>query len=265
MTTSHPPAPAPRWGFELALIAAVSLGPSAVYAIVRLADVLSRGPIADAQAKLNTSASPRPWFDLIYQLLDIGFTLVPVLLALWLMSRDSLYVAAGSTRGIDVRPPLQRIGLTLQRPWGDLWRGTLVFLVIGAGTLVIYFAGRLLGLTADIQPANLGSYWWTVPVLLLAAVKNGVLEEVLLLGYGVDRLEKTGLRPWLIVLSLALFRGSYHLYQGIGPFVGNVIMGVTFGVLYLRGRRVMPFVVAHTIIDAVGFLAPGILAAVDPR
>jgi len=30
---------------------------------------------------------------------------------------------------------------------------------------------------------------------------------------------------------LGVRRGSYHLHQGIGPFIGNVIMGVIFGTL----------------------------------
>ena len=246
--------PARRWWPELLLVAALSLGQSAVYALVRLLDVATRGPLVEAQAQLNTAQSVRPWFDLAYQLLGIGFTLVPVVLALWLMSRDD---EPGS--------PMRRIGFDFRRPWGDAWRGLALFAVIGLGTLGVYFAGRALGVTAEISTNNLGAYWWTVPVLLLQAVKNGVLEEVLLLGYGVDRLRRIGYSPWVVVIGLAFFRASYHLYQGIGPFVGNVAMGLLFGWLYLRWGRVMPFVIAHTVIDAVGFLGPGILAAVDPR
>lgn len=279
----------PRWGWELTLVAALALGQSAVYALVRLIDISTRGPLTEAQARLNVEASPRPWFDLVYQLLGIGFALVPVLLVLFLMNRDRVWAAAGvdlgggpaALRGVfgrraesaadpvitsaaDTRPATTRVGFDFRRPGWDLGTGTALFLVIGIGTLGVYAAGRAAGLTAEILPNNLAAYWWTVPVLLLSAAKNGILEEVLLLGYGVDRLEKLRVRPWMIIVGLALFRASYHLYQGVGPFVGNVLMGLLFGWLYLRWRRVMPFVVAHTLIDAVGFLAPGVLAAVDP-
>ncbi len=252
-----------RWGIELALIAAVSLGQSAIYAIVRLVDISTRGPISDSQAKLNTSESVRPLFDLVYQLLGIGFAVVPVVLALWFMARD---------RDTDPSIPSlrTRMGWPVNlRGWmvHVLW-GAGLFVVIGAGTLGVYFLGRTLGVTAQIMPNNLGAYWWTVPVLILHAIKNGVLEEVLLLGYATDRLHKMRISPWVAIISLALFRGSYHLYQGIGPFVGNVIMGLLFGYLYFFGPRsirgsVMPFVWAHTFIDIVGFIAPGILQAVD--
>ena len=35
---------------------------------------------------------------------------------------------------------------------------------------------------------------------------------------------------------------------------GNVVMGLVFSAFYLRRRRVMPLVVAHTVMDAVAFL-----------
>jgi membrane protease YdiL (CAAX protease family) len=55
-------------------------------------------------------------------------------------------------------------------------------------------------------------------------------------------------------------RGSYHLHQGIGPFIGNVIMGVIFGVLFLRWRRTNPIIVTHTLINSVSFIGYTLLA-----
>lgn len=238
----------PRWGAEVLLVAALSLGQSAVYAVVRLADMLTRAPLKDSTASLNTSQSSRAVFDLIYQLLGIGFTLVPVALAAYLMWLDG----RGSVR--------DRLGLRPVRFWGDAWRAVVLFVLIGAGTLGVYAVGRALGVTAEISTNNLSAAWWTVPVLLLQAVKNGVLEEVLLLGFFWDRLERLRWSPWAIIVGLAVFRGSYHLYQGFGPFIGNVLMGLIFGWLFMRRRRTMPFVGAHFLLDAVGFLVPGILA-----
>ncbi|MCG7300359.1 CPBP family intramembrane metalloprotease [Brevibacterium ravenspurgense] len=272
-----------RWRAEVLLVAGVSLGQSAVYAVVRLADMLTRAPLKDSTAGLNHSQSTREVFDLVYQLLGIGFTLVPVALALYLMWLDgqgSVLERLGLGRGVgrggagrggagpdagcDARgggtasDGVLRDGAR-RAAWGDAWRAVGLFVLIGAGTLVVYAAGRALGATAQISTNNLNAAWWTVPVLLLQAVKNGVLEEVLLLGFFWDRLEKLRWSPWAIIVGLAVFRGSYHLYQGFGPFVGNVLMGLIFGWLYMRRRRVMPFVGAHFLLDAVGFLVPGIL------
>ena len=272
-----------RWRAEVLLVAGVSLGQSAVYAVVRLADMLTRAPLKDSTAGLNHSQSTREVFDLVYQLLGIGFTLVPVALALYLMWLDgqgSVLERLGLGRGVG-RGGAGRGGAgpdagrgargggtasdgvlrdgARRAAWGDAWRAVGLFVLIGAGTLVVYAAGRALGVTAQISTNNLNAAWWTVPVLLLQAVKNGVLEEVLLLGFFWDRLERLRWSPWAIIVGLAVFRGSYHLYQGFGPFVGNVLMGLIFGWLYMRRRRVMPFIGAHFLLDAVGFLVPGIL------
>jgi len=57
-----------------------------------------------------------------------------------------------------------------------------------------------------------------------------------------------------------MLRGSYHLYQGFGPFIGNAVMGVVFAVFFLRTRRLWPLVVAHTILDVVSFVGYALLA-----
>jgi membrane protease YdiL (CAAX protease family) len=54
-------------------------------------------------------------------------------------------------------------------------------------------------------------------------------------------------------------RGSYHLYQGFGGFVGNLVMGLLFGWVYTRTRRVGPLVVAHTLLDVVAFVGYALL------
>jgi membrane protease YdiL (CAAX protease family) len=101
--------------------------------------------------------------------------------------------------------------------------------------------------------------WWKFPVLVLSALENAVLEEFIVLGYVIVRLRQLGFGdPAAIGLS-ALLRGSYHLYQGIGGFVGNVAMGLLFGWLYRRWGRVTPLVVAHTLLDVGAFVGYAVL------
>ncbi|WP_432761958.1 CPBP family intramembrane glutamic endopeptidase [Saxibacter everestensis] len=235
-----------RYQWEVLLVLGVSLGQSAVYAVVSLLNKLTTGPLAEQEARINVSQSERQYFDLTYQLLGIGFALVPVLLALYFLS------ASG-------RGALRRMGLDLSRPWRDLGVGIGLLALIGLPTLGMYAAGSALGLTAKVVPNALNTYWWTVPVLILAAIKNGLLEEILMVGYLMDRLPRFGWPMVTVVLSTALLRGSYHLYQGIGPFIGNVLLGILFSLFYLKYRRVMPLVIAHSLIDIVGFLAPAVL------
>lgn len=227
---------------EVWIVLGLSLGQSALYAALRLWERLTREvPLSQQSATLNPTQSPRPWLDLTYQLVGIGFGVVPALLALYLLS------AHGTGT-------LRRIGLDARRPAADLGIGVALAAVIGIPGLGFYLLGRTLGLNVQINASGLEAVWWAVPVLLLSALQNALLEEVVAVAYLLERLR--GLRwsaPAMIVAS-ALLRGAYHLYQGPGMAVGNVVMGVVFAWWYHRYRRVMPLVVAHTVLDVVSFV-----------
>jgi membrane protease YdiL (CAAX protease family) len=223
---------------EVVIVLLLSLGQSAVYAVVSLIAKLTAGrPLSQQTATLNPSQSPRPYLDLTYQLLGIFFALIPVLLALYLLGR----------RRVD-------LGLDFRHPRSDLGRGALLAAAIGIPGLALVFAAAQLGLNAQIIPAALQSVWWSVPVLIFSAVQNAILEEVIVVGYLITRLRQFGLNLWLVVALSAVLRGSYHLYQGFGAFVGNAVMGVVFALFYLRFKRVMPLIVAHTLLDTVAFV-----------
>ena len=150
--------------------------------------------------------------------------------------------------------PLRRLGLDLRAPAVDLGGGLALAALIGIPGLALYAAAKALGVNTQVAAANLTATWWTVPVLVLAAVQAGVLEEVVVVGYLLTRLEQAHWRVPTAVAASALTRGTYHLYQGFGGFVGNVAMGVVFAVVWRRTRRLGPLVVAHTVIDVVAFV-----------
>jgi membrane protease YdiL (CAAX protease family) len=85
-------------------------------------------------------------------------------------------------------------------------------------------------------------------------VQNAVLEEVIVVGYLITRLRGIGMSTVWIVACSAVLRGSYHLYQGFGAFVGNAVMGVVFALFFLRTKRVMPLIVAHSLLDIAAFV-----------
>jgi membrane protease YdiL (CAAX protease family) len=89
---------------------------------------------------------------------------------------------------------------------------------------------------------------------LFAAVRASLIEEVIVIGYFFNRLSRLGFSIRSQILLSALLRGSYHLYQGFGGFIGNFFMGLLFGYLYQRWGRVMPLVVAHFLLDAAIFV-----------
>ncbi|MGC9669329.1 CPBP family intramembrane glutamic endopeptidase [Planosporangium sp. 12N6] len=235
---------------EVWLVLGVSLGASAVYAAVSLLAKLTAGrPLSQQHATLNPSQAPgRPWLDLTYQLLGIFFALVPALLALHLLARE------------DGESVWTRLGIDRRRPGFDLAAGAGLAAVIGLPGLGLYLVARAVGVNATVVPAALPHVWWAVPVLVLSAIQNAVLEEVVVVGYLLTRLRQLGWSAAAAVATSALLRGSYHLYQGFGAFVGNAVMGVVFALFFRRTRRVAPLIVAHTILDVVSFVGYALFA-----
>jgi membrane protease YdiL (CAAX protease family) len=232
-----------RWLItELWLVFALSLGASAVRAVLYLlADVATGVPLGQQDAVLNGSLAPgRPWLDLLLQLVDLAAGLVPVALALHLLIRS--------------RESRRNIGFDAGRPRSDLARGVVLAAVVGGTGLAFYLVVHALGLDLTVVPEALPAAWWRIPVLLLSAAQNAVLEEVLVGGYLLHRLQQLGWGDGRALAVSGVLRGSYHLYQGLGGFAGNLVMGLLFGRLYQRWSRVGPFVVAHTLIDAVAFV-----------
>lgn len=234
---------------EVLVVLALSLGRSAVYSLLALAEALAAGPLTTQSTALNPSLQENPWLDLLRQLLSITFALVPVALVVLLLA-----VTAGS-----VRQALADLGMDLGRPLRDLGHGLLLAAAIGVPGLAVYYLGRMLGATVEVIPAALATHWWTTAVLILHALKNALLEEVIVVGYLYQRLERLGWSPRRILLASALLRGAYHTYQGVGPGLANLVMGLVFGEWYRRTRRTMPLVIAHTVIDVAAFVGYALL------
>lgn len=246
-TGAPPAATSRRLTAEIWIVLGLSLGQSAVYAIVEIIARLTEGtPLAHQSVALNPTRAVRPYLDLTYQLLDVAFSLVPVALALFLLS----------ARG---RGALRSIGFDLARPARDLATGIGLAAAIGIPGFGLYLGGRALGITVQVTASALNTYWWTVPVLILAALRNALVEEVVVVGYLMTRLEALRWPAVRVVAASALLRGAYHLYQGFGPFLGNVVMGVVFAEYFRRRRRTMPLVVAHTVLDVVAFVGYALL------
>ncbi|GAA2815889.1 type II CAAX endopeptidase family protein [Kitasatospora paracochleata] len=235
-------------GVELLVVLGLSLGASGVAALISFAGSLT-APVALGKqvASLNASAAPgRPWLDLAWQLYYIARGLMPVALVGYLLVREGT--------------SLRVLGFDLTRKLSDLGRGALVAAAIGGSGLVLYLAAQAGGANLTVAPSGLPDVWWRIPVLILSAWQNAVLEEVVVLGYLLRRVRQLGWGWPAAIAASSVLRGSYHLYQGVGGLVGNMVMGVVFCLLYRRWGRVMPLVAAHGLIDTVAFVGYALLA-----
>ncbi|MGH9075723.1 MAG: CPBP family intramembrane glutamic endopeptidase [Acidimicrobiales bacterium] len=233
---------------EVWLVLALSLGASGVYAVLNLVQDLTQSakPLSQQVAVLNGAVTPgRPLLDLAYQLVGIASTVAPVALVAYLLSRSG--------------ESLTSLGFDLRRPRRDLALGAGLAAVIGGAGLGLYLGAYHLGASLNVVATTLPPSWWRIPVLLLQAAQNGALEEVVVCGYLLRRLDQIGWGEGRSLVTSAVIRGSYHLYQGFGGFAGNLVMGLIFGRIFQRRGRVAPLAVAHFLIDAVAFVGYALL------
>jgi membrane protease YdiL (CAAX protease family) len=242
----------------------------------------------------GSAAPGRPWLDLSLQLAGLLADVAPAFLAIHLLARhcapflasrparlrspESRPSTAGSPRSAlrwakwprfgafgrryeeapetsyGLRRGRAMIGFDGRALGADLGMGAAIAAGVGGIGLGLYLLAWHSGASLTVAPSGLPAVWWRIPVLLLSALQNAVTEEVIVGGYLLARLRELGWGDRRALAASAVLRGSYHLYQGLGGFFGNLAMGVLFGWLFQRRGRVVPMIVAHTLIDSVAFV-----------
>jgi len=233
---------------EVTVVVGLAVGLSALRSVLYfLLAVLAPGGLAAQQTTLNRSLAPQhPWIDLGLQLVFIAGLLAPVGVVLLLVARDGESSSS--------------IGLRLDRLAGDVGIGLAVAALVGGVGLLAYLVSHLLGLSLTVVPSSLPAQWWRLPVLVLSSLANALLEEIVLAGYLVRRLEQLRWPAGRAVALSAALRGLYHLYQGVAGALGNLVMGGLFAGYFARRRTVVPQIVAHASIDIVAFVGYQLLA-----
>jgi membrane protease YdiL (CAAX protease family) len=226
---------------EIWVVMGLSLGASALFAALDLVRSLTSGIGLRAQSTvINGSSTPNHLLDLAYQLAGIAVALMPVALVAYLLYRSG--------------ESLRSIGLDTTGPGRELAWGAGLAAVVGGVGLALYLAAFHAGLSVRVVPTTLPAVWWRIPVLLLLALENALVEEVVVCGYLLHRLDQLEWPENRSLFTSATLRGAYHLYQGFGGFIGNFAMGLLFGRLYQRQRRLPRLVIAHALIDTGAFV-----------
>src|SRR6202035_2011792 len=154
-----------------------------MFAVINLiASLTAPKALRQQQALLVGSLAPgRPLLDLTLQLANVIAALAPVALVFYLLAREGEGPSA--------------LGIDATRPGSDLARGAVLAAVIGGAGPAPHVAAFHLGSRLDVVPEDLPAIWWRIPVLILDAAQNGILEEVLVLGYLLRRLDQLGWAP----------------------------------------------------------------------
>jgi membrane protease YdiL (CAAX protease family) len=234
-------------GTEVLVVLTVTLGLSALRSLLSLLDaVLQPVPLNQQQVALNAPEAQANLVDLALQLTRV------LQLVGWGALGAYLLIRAGIA--------LRDVGLDRRRPGRDVLGAAGLAALIGVPGLGLYLVAQALGVSLTVQPSTLGDTWWRVPVLILSAGANAWAEEVVMIGYLITRLRQLGWSENRSLVVQALLRGSYHLYQGLGGFIGNLVMGLVFGRIWQRTNRLWALVGAHTLIDVVAFTGYALLA-----
>jgi membrane protease YdiL (CAAX protease family) len=235
---------------ELVIVFTVTLGMSGLRSLLSLVDsLLQPTPLSGQQVALNVPQATADLIDLLKQLLSATQLIAWGVLGLYLLWR------AGN-RLVDVGLDRHHIG-------SDFLRGVGLAALIGIPGLGLYLVAYQFGASLAILPTTLTDTWWRPIALTFSAAGNAWAEEMLVVGYLITRLRQLGFGENKSLVVSSVLRGSYHLYQGFGGFVGNVVMGLVFGRVWQRTNRLWPMVIAHTLLDVVAFVGYSLLTGVS--
>ncbi len=149
---------------------------------------------------------------------------------------------------------VRAIGLDRRQPRTDLAR--CAKLVLYAYIPAFVLAGLLQSLTPHHDLIGADSSHLALVFLLpslLQSVGAGVVEEIVVLGFLVHRLEQRGWDGWRLYAVCIAVRVSYHLYYGTGA-IGLALWAGMSVFLYRRRRRLLTFVGAHIAWDSTVFV-----------
>jgi membrane protease YdiL (CAAX protease family) len=232
---------------ELVIVFTITLGLSGLRSLLSLLDsLLQPEPLSQQQVAINVPQAADQVIDLLRQLLSAGQLFAWGALGLYLLWRAGIM--------------LRDLGLDRAHLGRDALGGAGLAALIGIPGLGLYFLARAVGANLTVLPSTLDDTWWRPVALTVAAAANAWAEEVLVVGYLITRLRQLGLRENRSLVAAATLRGSYHLYQGFGGFVGNFVMGLVFGRVWQKTNRLWPLIVAHTLLDVVAFVGYALLS-----
>lgn len=236
----------PRYGLELLAVLTVSFGADAVGTVLRFVrSSLERRTLSQRGQTTNAIQQGQDtpdlqWLDIVDRIFGLLADLAPVFLVLVLLLRS---------------PGGRGFGIGLDRlRWKEIGHGFGFGALIGLPGLALVYVAYELGANAKIVVTDFPDVWYRIPALLLEAAQQGASEEIVVCAYVLTRLRQLGWTNSRSLAAGAVLRGSYHLYQGFGGFVGNAVMGLLFGWWFQRTRRVWPLIIAHAVIDAASFI-----------
>ncbi|WP_040524290.1 CPBP family intramembrane glutamic endopeptidase [Gordonia effusa] len=231
---------------ELTIVGVLTFGFSAIYAVLSLIETQLGAGISGSSVALNPTESSDAAIDFVRQLMRVIRLCAIAGLGVYLLWRSGIR--------------LGRAGLSRRPRATDIPPGLVLAAAIGLPGLGLLAISRAWGANVGLIASPTDGPWWQLPVLILISVGNALAEEIIVVAYFITRLRQLGASENAALAASAVLRGGYHLYQGIGAGVGNLLMGLIFGRYFQRTGRTWPLVIAHATIDTVAFVGYALLS-----
>ena len=122
----------------------------------------------------------------------------------------------------------------------------MIFILFGVITTAIQAIG--LELNQEVAQLIAGQPF---PMLLLIALRAGVVEEVLYRGYAFERLFDLTKSKWLAALVPVIIFALVHLPWGVGHLVFVFFAGGIFMLVYISKRNLALIMIAHFTTDVI--------------
>jgi membrane protease YdiL (CAAX protease family) len=139
--------------------------------------------------------------------------------------------------------------LTVKTIFGGLGLGLALFILFGILTTVI----QAIGLELNQEMAELFASQ-PFPLLLLIALRAGVVEEVLFRGYAFERIHDLTKSKWIAALVPLIIFTLAHLSWGVGHLVFVFFAGGLFMLVYISKRNLALIMIAHFTTDVIALL-----------
>lgn len=227
-------------GWEIWVVLAVFPATAVVSALISLAQTLS--DFEDGSAHAPTIVPHHAALSTVLFVLLVVTELAPAALVAYLMKMSGGGLRALGLDRSEVRTDLARTCKLA------LYAYPLELLVVAGAFGVLTPHHDLAGKDQSGLPVA-----YLLP-FVLSAITAGVVEEIVVLGYLVHRLEQRGWSGWRLYAATIAVRISYHLYYGTAVIGFAVWAGVSV-LLYRRRRRLLPFIVAHALWDSCAFVS----------
>jgi membrane protease YdiL (CAAX protease family) len=146
---------------------------------------------------------------------------------------------------------MRDIGLDRCQPGRDLLRGAglAVAAFIASGAVAVLIKNAAPGVSYGVRPTGQPGLIYLLPGLV-TAVWAAIVEEIVVAGYLLHRLDQLRVSKDRALLISTAVRTSYHLYYGLSA-LAIIPFGLILGRMWQRNKRLGPLIAAHAIYDGV--------------